>query len=203
MAEDWTIEGDYIEACNCDVACQCIWLEPPDDDVCTASLAWHIRDGQYGDVDLSDLSVGMLISTDEGVMFGPETKWDVVLFVDEDADDQQRAAVEDIYLGRAGGIWAAVADTHVRSADVATAPIDFERDGTAVSVAVGDVVSMDASQLVGFNEEVGTISPFPLSNDHEINTGKSSTASVSYDDAFSWDVSGGNSYLGDFELTNA
>jgi len=202
MPEEWTIEGDYVEACNCDVACQCVWLEPPDDDVCTASLAWHIREGHYGDVDLSGLSVAMLIDTDEGVMFGSGTDWDVVLLVDESAEDDQREAIETIYTGRAGGIWAAVADAHVRSADVEVAPIQFSRDGTDFSVEIPEVLSMDAGGAVGFNEEVGTISPHPLTASLEFNTGKSTEAAVSYDDQFDWDVSGGNSYLGDFQLAS-
>jgi hypothetical protein len=203
MPQDWTIEGDYIEACNCDVACQCIWMEPPNDGRCTASLAWHIRDGEYGDVELDGLSVGMLISTEEGVMFGPETAWDVVLLVDEAADDDQRGAIGEIFLGRAGGIWAAVADTHVRSAEVATVPMDYSRDGSEFAVTIGDIVAMNASGAVGFNEEVGTISPHPLTESHEMQTGRSTTATVSYDDEFAWDVSGNNAYLGDFRLANA
>jgi len=203
MAQEWIIKGDYVEACNCDVACQCVWLEPPDDDVCNVSLAWHIEEGSYGDVDLGGLDVGMLISTEEGVMFDPETEWDVVLLVDEAADDDQRESIEDIYFGRAGGIWAAVADAHVRSADVVTAPIEFSRDGSDFSVRIGDVLEMDASGAVGFNEEVGTVSPHPLTESLEVQTGKSTTATVSYDEQFAWDVSGNNAYLGDFELANA
>jgi len=203
MPEAWRLKGDYVEACNCDVACQCLWLEVPNDDVCTVSLALDIHEGQYGDVDLSGLSVGLLISTEEGVMFAPETGWDLVLLVDEDASEQQRGAIEDIYLGRAGGIWAAVADAHVKSADVAVAPIDFERNGTDFAVEIGDAVAMEAGGAAGFNEEVGTVSPHPLTKDGVVQTGKSTTATVTYDDAFSWDVSGSNAYLGDFELANA
>ncbi|WP_135302761.1 DUF1326 domain-containing protein [Haloarcula amylovorans] len=203
MPQQWTLSGDYVEACNCDVACQCVWLEPPDDDVCTVSLAWHIRDGNYGDVDLSNLSVGMLISTQEGVMFDPETGWDVVLLVDETADDDQREAIEDIYFGRAGGIWEPVADTHVESAEVASVPIEFSRDGDEFAVEIGDAVSMEAHGAVGFNEEVGTITPHPLTKSLEVQTGKSTTATVSYGDEFDWDVAENNAYLGDFELANS
>lgn len=203
MTHEWALKGDYVEACNCDVACQCVWLEPPDDDVCTVSLAWHIAEGNYGDVDLNGLNVGMLISTEEGVMFGPETEWDVVLLVDETANDDQHEAIEDIYFGRAGGIWEPVAETHVRSADVATVPISFSRDGADFSVEIGDVLEMDASGAVGFNEEVGTISPHPLTKSHEVQIGKSTTVTVSYDDQFTWDVSGNNAYLGDFELASS
>ncbi|MDF9746471.1 DUF1326 domain-containing protein [Natrinema salsiterrestre] len=203
MTDRWQLEGDYVEACNCDVTCQCIWLEPPDDDVCTVSLAWHIRDGKYGDVDLSGLSVGMLIVTEAGVMFDPDTGWDVVLIIDEAADEDQRAALEDIYFGRAGGIFAPVSDTHIESAEVATVPVTFDRDGADFAVEMGDTVSMEVIGKTGFNEELGTISPHPLTKSREMQTGKSTTATVSYGDEFSWDVSENNSYLGDFELTNA
>jgi hypothetical protein len=203
MAENWTLEGDYVEACNCDVACQCIWLEPPDEGACRASIAWYIREGAYGDLDLNGLSVGMLIASDDGVMFGPDTGWDVVLLVDEAADGDQRAALEDIYFGRAGGIFAPVADTHIENAEVATVPVTFTRDGPNFSVAMGDAVDMETVGKTGFNEEVGTITPHPLTKSLEMQTGKSTAATVSYDDDFSWDVSQNNAYFCDFELASA
>ena len=203
MAEQWQLKGDYIEACNCDVACQCIWLDPPDDDVCTVSLAWDIHEGQYGDVDLSGQSVGMLVHTDEGVMFDPDTAWHVVLLVDEDANDEQRAALEAIYFGQAGGIWGPVAEAHFETTEVTTVPLDVTRDGGEFSVTGGDVVSMEAVETTGFNGDPGVISPHPLTKSLEMNTGRSTTATVSYDDEFTWDVGGGNSYLGAFELANA
>jgi hypothetical protein len=203
MVTDWGLSGEFVETCNCDVACQCIWLEEPDDGVCTAALAWHIRDGAYGDVDLSGRHAAMLISTAEGVMFDPATQWDVVLIVDEAASEAERAAIEDIYLGRAGGIWGPVAEGHFRSTEVATAPIEFDRDGDATTVSVGDDVTMAVVEKVGFNEEAGTITPHPLTADTKVTTAKSTRATVSYDDRFSWDVGGNNSYVCDFELTNA
>lgn len=203
MTQEWTIQGDYVEACNCDVICQCIAMELPDDGACTGSFMFHIEDGQYGDVDLSGLHVAWLIRTEEGVMFDPDTAWHVALLVDEAAEEDQRAAIEDIYLGRAGGIFGAAADAHVESAEVATAPFTFSRDGTDFSVEVGDVVSVEAVGKHGFNDDLGTISPHPLTASLEMNMGQSTTATVSYDDTFTWDVSENNSFLGDFELANA
>ncbi|PCR90871.1 DUF1326 domain-containing protein [Natrinema ejinorense] len=203
MPQDWTIEGEYVETCNCDVACQCLWLEPPDDDACTASLAWKIRDGQYGPVDLSGLHVAMLARSEAGVMFDPDVAWQMVLLVDETASSDQQAAIEDIYLGRAGGIFAALADTHVERAEVTTAPISISRaDGEIVATA-GDIVSMEVVEKPGFNEDVGTVSPHPLAKDMTPKVGKSTTADVSYSDEFAWDVAGNNSYFSEFELANA
>lgn len=205
MPHDWTLEGDYVETCNCDVACQCLWMEPPDDDICTFSIAWHIQEGRYGDVDLSGLSVALLGIGEEGVLLDPDTGWDVVLLVDEEADEDQRAALEAIYSGEAGGIFAAIADTHVESAEIATAPFSFERDGSAFSVDVGDVVSMEVAGKTGFEDRMGRVSPHPLAPgpDLEMETGKSTTATVSYDERFSWDVAENNAYICDFELASA
>lgn len=202
MPQNWTIKGEYFEACNCDVACQCLWLEPPDDDACMASLAWQIRDGQYGDVDLSGLNVAMLARSEEGVMFDPDVSWHMVLIVDEDADEEQRAAIEDIYLGRAGGIFAALADTHVESAEVTTAPFTVTRSDGEIAATVGDSVSMEVVEKPGFDEQVGTASPHPLAKGETANVGQSTTATVSYSDEFSWDVAGNNSYFAEFEMAN-
>lgn len=202
MTKEWHLKGDYVEACNCDVTCQCIWLEPPDGNLCTVSIANHVREGHYGDVDLGGLSTVLLISTEEGVMFAPDTGWDVVLLIDDEASDEQRTALEDIYFGRAGGIFAPVADTHVESAEATVAPISFDRDGDEFSVNVDGAMTMEVEGARGFNDEVGTITPHPLTADHEMSTGKSTTATVDYNDQFTWDVSGNNSYLGDFELAN-
>ena len=203
MSEEWKITGDYVEACNCEVACQCIWLEPPDGDTCSVSFVWNIEEGHYGDVDLSGVSVSMLARSEEGVMFDPSVAWHVVLLVDEEASDDQRAAIEDIYLGRAGGIWAAVADAHFETTEVETAPISFSRDESTISAGAGDTISMEANVADGFNEERATITPHPLGKDFEVDIGRSTTATVSYNEEFTWDVGGNNSYSGDFDLANA
>jgi len=178
-------------------------MEAPDDERCTAALAWNVTDGQYGDVDLSGRRVGMLIVSDEGVMFDPSTKWDVVLLVDDEATDEERAAIEDIYLGRAGGIWGPVAEGHFRSTETATAPVEFAVDGDTTTVSFGDDMAMEVVERVGFNEEAGTVSPHPLTSDLTMKTGESRSATVSYDDRFQWDVGGNNAYICAFELTNA
>jgi hypothetical protein len=203
MVTDWVISGEYAEACNCDVVCQCLWLEPPDDGACTFAIAWNITDGNYGSVDLSGRTVATLVSTDEGVLMDPATQWDMVLLVDDEATDEERDALEDIYFGRAGGIWAAVAETHIRSTEVATVPVEFERDDDGTRVSVGDDVEMEVVEKVGFNEDVGEVYPHPFTSDMRMKTATSTSATVSYDDQFDWDLGGNNAFVCDFELTNA
>lgn len=138
----------------------------------------------------------------EGVLFDPDVAWNMVV-VDEAATDDQRAALEDILLGRAGGIFAVAADIHVDNAEVATAPFSFTRDGADFLVEVGDIISMAVVGKRGFNEEIGRIAPHPFTKSQEMSTGKSTTATVKYNDEFTWDVSENNAFFCDFELANA
>lgn len=199
----WTIEGDYLEACNCDVVCQCLWMEPPDDDRCTVSLSWHIDEGSYGDVDLSGLNATWLVNCEGGNPFDPDVTWPLVVILDEEADDDQRAALEDIFAGRAGGIFGVAADTHVEDVEIASAPFSFRRNGEESSIEIGDSVAVESAETGGVLGEPGKVSPHPFTESLEMSTGKSTTATVTYDDEFTWDVSGNNSFLGDFELSNA
>lgn len=145
----------------------------------------------------------MLASTEEGVMFAPNTGWSVVLLIDQAATVEQRAAIEDIYVRRSGGIFAPVADTHVESAEVATESISFDRKGAGFSIEIGDVLSLVVAGKPGFNEELGTIAPHPYRMSLGMHTGQSTTSTVSSNDEFSWSVSGNNSYFCEFELANA
>jgi len=68
---------------------------------CFGALSWHIHEGHAGDIDLSDLMTVLSIRYYDNVQ--PSTRWEVVLYVDDRADDDQQDALADIFLGRAGG----------------------------------------------------------------------------------------------------
>jgi len=105
-ATDWRVRGSYFEACNCDAICPCRSVHgapggPSTYGVCYGTLSWHVLDGHAGAVDLGDLRVVLSLRYWDETQ--PSTPWEVVLYVDERADDAQRAALADIFLGRAGG----------------------------------------------------------------------------------------------------
>jgi hypothetical protein len=82
---------------------------------CFGALSWHIEEGHSNDIDLSDLRAVLSIRYYDRVQ--PSTSWEVVLYVDDRADDEQFDAVADIFLGRAGGTVAqlygpAIGDVH-------------------------------------------------------------------------------------------
>jgi hypothetical protein len=64
-------------------------------------LSWHIHEGHAGDIDLADRKVVITLRYHDEVQ--PSTRWEVICYVDERADDDQLTALADIFLGRAGG----------------------------------------------------------------------------------------------------
>ena len=198
---EWNVSGEYVETCNCSVPCQCLWSEPPDDGTCTAAVFWNITEGAYGDVALDGLTAGLLVRED-GVLL--EGGWDVVLVLDEAADEEQTAALEDIFLGRAGGLMGAVAGLIDSVEDVVSLPITYSSADDHFSFEAGDAVSMAADGSYGFGEELGSVSPHPfLPPSMESDLGKSTEATVSFDETFAWDVPENNAYFGDFAFGNA
>jgi hypothetical protein len=67
-------------------------------------LAYHIREGHYGDVSLAGLNL-VLVSTFEGNLWvGQTTGFKIGLFLDDRANAQQQEALQLIFSGRAGGV---------------------------------------------------------------------------------------------------
>ncbi len=103
---DWRVRGSYFEGCNCEAICPCRSVGgrpggPSSFGECFGALSWHIHEGHADGVDLSALRTVLSIRYFDRVQ--PSTPWEVVLYVDEGASDEQRSALADIFLGRAGG----------------------------------------------------------------------------------------------------
>jgi hypothetical protein len=79
----WKIEGALSEACTCKVPCTCNFGEGPSPhSYCYALYSYEIRKGHYNDVTL------------DGLRFGAtDLEHGRTLFIDERADEKQRAAL--------------------------------------------------------------------------------------------------------------
>jgi hypothetical protein len=118
---DWRVRGSYFEACNCEAICPCRSVGgrpggPSSFGECFGALSWHIHEGHADGVELSNLRTVLSIRYVDRVT--PSTPWEVVLYIESSADDRQRAALADIFLGRAGGTVArqygrAIGEVHV------------------------------------------------------------------------------------------
>ncbi|WP_294220283.1 DUF1326 domain-containing protein [uncultured Shimia sp.] len=99
----WTIKGELILNCNCTVFCPCVvslGLHPPTEGHCQTWGGVRIDEGQYGDVDLSGLNIGLLIEI-PGMM--SRGNWKVALFIDDRASPEAYNALVDIFSGKAKG----------------------------------------------------------------------------------------------------
>jgi hypothetical protein len=129
MAETprWQVQGDWFDTCSCNIPCPCTFAQPPTNNHCEGVLAWHIRQGQYGDVRLDGLSI-IALGTFDGNIWEGKSKATMAMFIDERADNRQREALQMIFGGRVGGWPGTFAQFigEVRGMDFA--PIDFHVD---------------------------------------------------------------------------
>ena len=121
----WKVFGDWFDVCKCNIPCPCTFAQTPTYGDCEGVLAYHIKKGNYGDTSLDGLNV-IGVGYFKGNIWAGATKVTVGLFFDEQADQQQRDALQMIFSGKAGGFMAEFAKLigDVRGIDYA--PIRFE-----------------------------------------------------------------------------
>jgi hypothetical protein len=103
--ERWRIRGSYFESCNCDPICPCRRINGVSGGrsthgECLGVLSWLIEDGHADGVALGGFTVALAIRYHDDE---PGSPWTYVVYLDERADEAQRAALEAIYTGAHGG----------------------------------------------------------------------------------------------------
>jgi hypothetical protein len=121
----WTASGDFFDVCKCNIACPCTYAQAPTYGDCEAVLAYHIKNGYYGETSLDGLNV-LALSYFKGNLWAGETKASIAAYIDERADQQQREALQMIFTGRAGGFMAEFAKLIEDVRGMNFAPIKFE-----------------------------------------------------------------------------
>jgi hypothetical protein len=153
----WHVAGDWFDVCKCAIPCPCTFAQAPTYGDCEGVLAWHIREGLYGDVRLDGLNV-VALGSFEGNIWAGETKVTVGIYMDERADERQREALEIIFSGQAGG-WPGEFGAMIGEVrGIESAPITFEiADDLAYWAAeVSGKVTARAEALTGPTAPPGT-----------------------------------------------
>ncbi len=99
----YRVAGDYLEACACRLVCPCdLGEDAAAMKGCQATYAWHIEKGRYGDVGLDGLTIiGMILKPEKNTNAAlGKMEWG--LYLDENADAKQRAALEAVFRANAG-----------------------------------------------------------------------------------------------------
>lgn len=191
----FAIEGDYFEACSCTVSCPCVFLAPATEDACDLFIAWRINRGEKDGVDLSNLNAALAVHTPKQMADGG---WRVALYLDDRAAPEQREALAAIFSGQAGGHMANLAPLITEVAGVEAVPIEFESSNGRGSLRVGDVLTVQAEQSVGMDDQnpaVITNAPFGAVT-QPLRQGRSTE--VRYDGAWSFSTQGRNAFFTEF-----
>ncbi len=56
LAEKWSVEVDYVDACSCNVICPCLFDSDPTNRECLGQAYLKVTKGHYGDVDLTGVT---------------------------------------------------------------------------------------------------------------------------------------------------
>jgi len=151
-APDWQISGEYMESCNCDYLCPCIYTNPQGEvthDHCTAALIFRIDAGQRGATDLAGLAFALVIRSGKVMADG---NWVFGCVVDERADAAQRAALSAIVSGDAGGTPGMIRRNLVGDfRGVEYKPITFKIEGLKRSVIIPDMLSFEIEGVASRN----------------------------------------------------
>jgi len=155
---EWRVAGSYFEACNCEAICPCRSVGgrpggPSSFGECFGALSWHVHEGHADGAALADLRTVLSIRYFDRVQ--PSTPWEVVLYVDDRADDDQHDALAAIFLGRAGGTVARLYGPAIGSVNsVHRASISVEHVAPRKRI---DVVGYLAVQAEGAASEPGDV----------------------------------------------
>jgi hypothetical protein len=143
MAEpQWSLRGEYMESCNCDYLCPCIYTNPQGPvtyDHCTALMAYRIDDGYFGPTRLDGLKFVLVIRSGKVMADG---NWVFAGVVDETADAAQREALVKIVGGEASGPPGLIRQNLVGDfRGISFQPIAFRMDALRRAAAAGDLLS--------------------------------------------------------------
>jgi hypothetical protein len=147
--QSWKIEGEYFESCNCEVLCPCLLSNAqarPTEGHCDAIVAFQIRKGGFGATDISGLNAVVVLTTPGAMAKG---NWTYAVYVDSRADAAQRAALEAIFSGNAGGPLAFFAPLITKRLPARTVPITFSIDGKQRKLEIPGVAEVAVEGISG------------------------------------------------------
>lgn len=144
----WWAKGLIFENCTCQLVCP---GHIHFDQLCTHERCvgyWAIRidEGQFADVSLAGLRSVIAFDSPQHMIDG---NWTEILLIDEAATPDQRAAVETILTGRAGGPWEKLAQFVGRWLDTRFAQIEFVDEETGKKVRIPNLLQSVVTRIRG------------------------------------------------------
>jgi hypothetical protein len=144
MAEDWTLRGTVVVACNCDYGCPCNFNALPTHGKCEGGWTWHVEEGRIGETSLDGLNFTVVVNWPGAIHEGNGS---AVILVDERADDSQREAIATLVSGDVGGPWGVLAWTWPTIDGPHPVPYSVDVDGIATRVEAGELLLVESEPI--------------------------------------------------------
>lgn len=155
----WNIKGNYVEACDCEAVCPCIFFSPPTNGTCTVMIGWHIDEGSFDGTSLDGLNAALLAHSPGHMKDG---NWKVALYVDKRADEAQNQALMGIFSGQAGGHIANLGPLISEVLGASSAAISINASAGDFSLSVDGLGSAEAQAIEGQGGGAVTVAGHPL-----------------------------------------
>jgi len=148
----WSLRGEYMESCNCDYLCPCVYTNPQGPVThanCFAVLVFRIDEGRSGTTRLDGLKFALVICSGKVMSDGD---WIFAVIVDEAADPAQRQALAAIAGGEAGGTPGMIRQNLVTDyRGVEFAPIQFTMSDHTRRTTAGTLASFEIEGVLSRN----------------------------------------------------
>ena len=148
----WALRGQYMESCNCDYLCPCVYTNPQGQatqEHCTAVMVFRIDEGSFGNTKLDGLKFALVIRSGRVMSDG---NWIFAGVVDDSADEAQRRALAAIVAGDAGGTPGMIRQNLVSDfRGVEFKPIEVEIDALKRSASIKDILAFEIEGVASRN----------------------------------------------------
>jgi hypothetical protein len=175
----FSLEGTYVENCNCDAICPCTWsgmARAATNDRCNVVLILHVDRGDIDGVDVSGLSMGFIADT-PAVM--SEGGWRLGLVLDAAASPEQLDRLRRFMGGEFGGVPAGLGPLIGEMLGEAVEAIEFRTEGSTHILRIGDGVDVAVEDAQGAGGAVQVLNvAHPVSTTLTVGTGVGSRISL-------------------------
>jgi len=144
MADRWHINGQALLSCNCDWGCPCNFNARPTMGKCEGGWTWHIERGASGGVALDGLSFSVYANWPGAIHEG---NGEALILIDERANAQQRAAIEELLSGKVGGPWGVLGWTWPKVHGPYATSYEFTFDGVHSRLKAGEYVEVECGPI--------------------------------------------------------
>lgn len=168
----YRIKGRYVTNCNCRLVCPCPMDGTPTgpNDECRGVVVFHVATGNLDETSLSGVDFAFYNVFPSNLMAG---KWKIQLVIGDEASDEQAAAIERIFTGQEGGLFADFVPLVEEIQPTERVPISISA-GAKLSATIGRKSTIGFDSIPGPDGAPTTVRNAPVAFAPEYEVGKGS-----------------------------